>query len=83
VYATSTLIEGKRYRSITNVGINPTFNGNRMGIETHVCGLERDLYDRFIRVEFIDKMREEKQFKNREELRRQIELDIKNLENYF
>ncbi len=83
VYATSTLIEGKRYRSITNVGINPTFNGSRMGIETHVCGLERDLYDCFIRVEFIDKMREEKQFENREELRKQIELDIKNLENYF
>jgi riboflavin kinase/FMN adenylyltransferase len=83
VYATNTLSEGKRFRSVTNVGINPTFSGGRLGIETHVCGLERDLYGCFIRVEFFDKMREEKQFKNREELRKQIELDIKNLENYF
>jgi riboflavin kinase/FMN adenylyltransferase len=83
VYATNTLFEGERYKSITNVGINPTFDNGMTGIETYICGLNRDLYGSFIKVEFFDRIREERKFSSREELRKQIEFDIKNLENYL
>jgi riboflavin kinase/FMN adenylyltransferase len=83
VYATNTLLKGRRYKSITNVGVNPTFADGGKGVETYICGINDILYDSFIEVEFFDRIREEKKFTDREELRKQIELDIKNLENYF
>ncbi|MDD2573150.1 MAG: bifunctional riboflavin kinase/FAD synthetase [Bacillota bacterium] len=83
VYATNTYTGGKRYKSITNVGVNPTFNNDRTSIETYICGLKKDLYDSYIEVEFFERIREEKKFACKEELIKQIELDIKNLEDYF
>ncbi len=83
VYITNTIYQGKRYPSITNVGVNPTFPDGLLGIETYIDGLHTDLYGCFIQVEFFDRIREEKKFNSKEELFKQIELDIKYLENYF
>lgn len=83
VYITNTKIYGKHYPSITNVGINPTFSGNKMGIETFIKGFDQKIYGQTIRVEFIDRIRNEIKFKDREELKNQIELDLLYLENYL
>lgn len=83
VYITKTHYNGNKYPSITNVGINPTFPKGKMGIETYIKGLNAKLYNNLIDVEFYSKLRDEKKFKNIEELREQIALDIKYLENYF
>lgn len=83
VYFTNTMIDKTRYKSITNIGIKPTFNDKTMGIETFICGLNKDIYGRHIRIEFLKRIRDEKKFGNRESLKRQIELDMKEMGNYF
>lgn len=77
VYATVTRTGGKTYRSITNVGNNPTFQSIAgVTIETHIIGFKGELYGHDIEVEFIRKMRGEIAFPSVEALRRQLKYDL-------
>jgi riboflavin kinase / FMN adenylyltransferase len=77
VYITDTKIDNEIYKSITNVGVNPTFKGENLSIETHVLGFEGDLYSQDIEVYFIKRLRDEICFENVNELINQIKSDIK------
>jgi riboflavin kinase / FMN adenylyltransferase len=59
-----------------NVGVRPTFDGERPGVEVHVIGFRGDLYGKSLRVELWARLREERRFASQAELVRQIELDI-------
>ncbi len=76
VYITDTIIAGQSYKSVTNVGVNPTFHGNILSIETHVLDFEGDLYNQPIEVYFLKRMRDEISFKTVNELVQQIQSDI-------
>lgn len=77
VYITRTLVDGKMYHSITNVGNNPTFGGvDRISVETYIFDFEKDIYGKEIEVFFISKIREEMRFGSVEELIEQILKDI-------
>lgn len=75
VYLTCVLIENKLYSSITNVGKQPTFNGNNCVIETYIKNFNGDLYSRYVTVYFIDFIREIKEFNSASELISQLEKD--------
>lgn len=77
VYDTRTVIDGATYRSVTNVGACPTFGETAKGVETHIMGFEGDVYGKKIRVEFLDRIRSIFKFDTKEELRQQIESDIR------
>lgn len=84
VYATATLIEGKWRRSITNVGIRPTFEDSKNpSIESYIFDFDGDLYGDVLRVRFLHRIREEKKFNGIEELRAQIEKDTRRALSYF
>ncbi len=69
VYKTITYVEDISYKSITNIGINPTFNKlDNLKIETHLLDCDLDLYTKNIKVEFLVKLRDEKKFNSKEEL---------------
>lgn len=76
VYITDTKIDGITYKSVTNVGVNPTFHGQNLTIETHVLEFEGDLYSQDIEVSFIKRLRDEITFQHVEDLIRQIKSDI-------
>ena len=78
VYACFVEVEGERKQAVTNIGYRPTFEDKPEGpiIEAHILDFERDLYGQEIRVEFIDRLRDEMRFSGPEELLNQIELDI-------
>lgn len=77
VYKTVTEIDGKRYPSISNIGVNPTVEtGNQIKVETHIMDYEDNLYGKVVQVLFYDFVREEKMFQDVGELKRQIEADI-------
>lgn len=83
VYITRTLIKGKIFQSITNIGKNPTI-GEREGItiETHILDFDKDIYGMDIEVFFIEKLRGEMKFKNVNELAAQIAADVKRARKY-
>ena len=76
IYATITQIDGKRFPSATNIGIRPTFGEREKIVETHLLNYKGDLYGKEIRVEFVQKLRDEQRFPSSEELMIQIGKDI-------
>jgi riboflavin kinase/FMN adenylyltransferase len=82
VYFTDTIVNNNVYKSVTNIGTNPTFNGNKMNIETHIIDFQEDLYGKNIEIFFLKWNREEKAFNNASELKKQILDDINNRLNY-
>lgn len=84
VYVTGTLIEGQWRRSVTNVGVRPTFAaGAEPSVETFVLNWAGDLYGDVVRVRFLHRLRDERKFGSIEELKCQIESDVKRAESYF
>jgi riboflavin kinase/FMN adenylyltransferase len=82
VYITDTKIDNRTYKSVTNVGINPTFQGGALSIETHVLDFDGDLYDQDIEVYFIKRLRDEIPFEKVEDLINQIKNDIQTRLDY-
>ena len=84
VYVTATLIGGAWRRSVTNVGVRPTFEKDvEPSIETFVMDWGGDLYGDVVRVRFLHRLRDERRFSSVEELKRQIGLDAARARKYF
>ncbi|MDQ2856007.1 MAG: hypothetical protein M3R68_06740, partial [Acidobacteriota bacterium] len=84
VYVTGTLIEGQWRRSVTNVGIRPTFTSDgEPSVETFVINWDGDLYGDVVRVRFLHRLRDEKKFSSVAELTAQIENDVSRAQRYF
>lgn len=80
VYATITQVDGKKFPSATNIGVRPTFGEAKKLVEAHLLNYQGDLYGKEIRVEFVQKLRDERLFSSPDELRAQIEKDIREAE---
>ena len=83
VYATETAVAGADYRSVTNVGMRPTFDGVKLAIETHVFDFAENLTHGEMAVRFRARIRDEQKFPGPEELKRQILQDIATAKQYF
>ncbi|MBE5762135.1 MAG: bifunctional riboflavin kinase/FAD synthetase [Clostridiales bacterium] len=76
VYAAFVNIDKERWDCVVNIGTNPTVNGKKRTVETHIIGFSGDLYGRDIEVTFTRFLRGEKRFSSLDELRTQISADI-------
>jgi len=85
VYITRTVLEGdtSSHRSVTNVGVRPTFNGSRLAVETHLLDYSGNFAPRHIEVRFWKRLREERKFSSAEELKAQIAKDISAANHFF
>jgi riboflavin kinase/FMN adenylyltransferase len=83
VYATETRFEGKLYRSATNVGFRPTFDGTLLGVESHLFDFSREVTKGRLEVRFWERLRDEKKFSGPAELRSQIAADLREVREYF
>lgn len=84
VYATATLIDGIWRRSITNIGVRPTFGAeSEPSIESYIFDFDRELYGDVLRVRFLHRIRDERKFSGIDELKAQIEKDTRRALNYF
>ncbi len=68
--------DGRYYNAVTNVGVRPTFNGDKLTAESHMLDCTGNFYGKTVRVELYAYLRPEKRFPNPEELRLAIEADI-------
>lgn len=72
------------YNSVTNIGVNPTFNtGYDVHVESHLLDFTQDIYGDEIRVSFIKKLRDEKKFSSVNDLVDQITIDADLAREYF
>jgi riboflavin kinase/FMN adenylyltransferase len=83
VYATETLLDGRCYRSATNVGVRPTFDGSGLTVESHLFGFSAQVTSGAMEVRFWKRLREEKKFSGVDELRAQIAKDIARARSFF
>ena len=66
----------KYIRGIANLGYRPTFNGKKILLEVHLFNFSENLYNKYLKVEFLKFIRAEKKFKNVDQLRKQIKIDL-------
>ncbi len=79
VYAAIAEVEGISYGAVVNVGVNPTVeNGDVPKMEVNILDFNEDIYGKRIKISFFKIIRTEKKFENIDELKCQIEKDVKN-----
>jgi phosphoribosyl 1,2-cyclic phosphate phosphodiesterase len=85
VYITRTVLEGEpsSHRSVTNIGVRPTFNGSGVTVETHLLDYSGNFSPKWIEIRFWKRLREERKFAGPEELREQIGKDIATANTFF
>ena len=80
VYATYVDYDGKEYKSMTYIGKKPTINNDEIeNIEVHLFDFEGDLYDKEIKVRFVARVRGEQKFESLDALKKQLQIDEKNI----
>ncbi len=77
VYAVRVLIAGLLYQGMLNIGTRPTFthNADERSIEVNIFDFDGTLYNQEITIQFIEKIREECKFPDKEALIRQLHQD--------
>jgi phosphoribosyl 1,2-cyclic phosphate phosphodiesterase len=85
VYITRTCLDGERrsHRSVTNIGMRPTFDGSALSVETHLLDAQLTAAPKHMEVRFWNRLRDEKKFSGPEELRAQIARDIESANKFF
>lgn len=77
VYAVNIILNEIKYNGMLNIGNRPTLNGNDITIEVNIFNFNANIYNNEIRIEFIDRIRDEQKFDELDELKQQLEIDKK------
>lgn len=84
VYITrATLADGRQFEACTNIGMQPTFDGTRWQVETHLLDFEGDLYDAVVSIELLQRLRDEQKFDGVDALLAQIHDDFDQTRAFF
>lgn len=75
VYVADVEVDGRRYRAMTSVGKNVTFDGTEMRIEAHIFGFDRFIYGEKIRIFWLEKIRDMVKFDGIDSLMEQMKRD--------
>ena len=75
VYFSRIWLDSKVYNGMSNIGLNPTFNGDARKIETHIFDFDKFVYGKVAMVGFYKRIRSERKFKNMEDLMTQLKDD--------
>ena len=76
VYCCWAELDGQIHKAVANIGFNPTFGNEVLSVEVHILDLNEDLYDRPLKVHFVQRLRGERKFSGLDELKTQIGKDI-------
>jgi riboflavin kinase/FMN adenylyltransferase len=76
IYAVTVECGNKQYKGVANIGYRPTFDDHEFAVEVHILDFNDDIYGQKIRVNFIQRIRDEIKFSNISELSDQIKKDI-------
>ncbi len=77
VYAVKVKSRDFNKNGVANIGFRPTFRGKKLLLETNIFGINKNLYNKVITVNFKKFIRPEKKFRDLKHLKKQIKIDIK------
>jgi len=78
IYACWAYVGEEKFKALVNIGINPTFTPDKQtpNVEAHLLDFDRKIYDQVLKLEFVERLRDEKKFDSVEALIEQIHKDI-------
>ena len=77
IYACYAEVGGERHVAAVNVGVRPTFKtGRGLLVEAYILDFDADIYDRELRLDFLERLRGEKRFDTVEALVEQMGDDV-------
>jgi riboflavin kinase / FMN adenylyltransferase len=76
VYRGRVHVDGRQYSAVVNVGVRPTFGETTLAVEAHLLDFSGDLYGRQVRLDFLERLRDEMRFPTVEDLKAQVSRDI-------
>ena len=82
VYMSKTLVDGREYYSVTNIGVRPTVGTGPVSSETYILDFEGNLYGKYIDVSLLRYIRSERKFGSVEELMDQIKRDAETVREW-
>ena len=77
VYAVRINIDRVNYKGMLNIGKRPTVNGQNRTIEVNIFDFDKEIYNREVKLCFVDRIRDEKKFESLDLLSSQLFLDRK------
>lgn len=83
VYAATAFVDNKWHAAVANIGLRPTIGTDSLRSETCILNFSGDLYGKNIPVGLLKFLREEKRFRNLDELSKQISEDAKKADEIF
>lgn len=78
IYACWAYLRGNKYQAAINIGVNPTFTPDKQipNVEAHILDFRDEIYGQDVKLEFIQRLRNELRFDSVETLLEQIWQDI-------
>jgi riboflavin kinase/FMN adenylyltransferase len=76
VYAVRVTVGGAEHGGALNIGYRPTFSGDKMTVEVFIFDFAGDIYRQMLRIDFVERMRDEMRFATVEDLVLQIDRDV-------
>jgi riboflavin kinase/FMN adenylyltransferase len=76
IFAVWVFFQGKRFPGVLNIGTNPTFRDQALSLEVYIMDFHDEIYGENLRIEFVEKLRDEKTFPDADALVEQIQKDI-------
>ena len=74
-YIVNAMIKDKLVYGMMNIGMNPTVNGDKQTIEVHFIDFDEDIYEVILKIELLDRIRDEEKFESVEALKAQLVKD--------
>lgn len=83
VYAVKILLKNQQYFGMLNLGNRPSISDDSFAIEVHLFDFNATIYNEELKIEFIQRIRDEKQFLDLEKLKSQLKIDAINCKQIF
>jgi len=84
VYAVKVIFNHKKLNGICYIGKKPTFSAQKpKSVEAHIFNFNKNIYGKYLEIQFLDKVRNEKKFSSLVTLGRQVKKDIERTQKMF
>lgn len=83
IYVSKTNVGSLLYPSLTFIGMAKTFNEKRFHAEIYILDFKKNIYDKWITVTILKKIRDNKKFKSAKKLVSQMKKDEKIARQFF